>query len=430
MGAAYKAKLLCSNTFIARRAPKNILRNDLNGPERIISSHINYSQKYVTASLPGIPEQKAIYVPNLGCILLAGNEESDVRQRTVIKIIPESATLKSPPSFTPPLTSRFDQQQLTQAIDKGFAEPDQDNSRQTRAILVVHKGRLLAENYAPGFSSETPLLGWSMTKSVINALVGILVRQGKLSIDQATLVPEWSDPADPRAKITLDQMLRMSSGLEFDETSGAVISDVTTMLLRRDNAAAYAIAKPLQYPPDKQWHYASGTTNIISRIVRMATGGSPSSVVNFLHKELFQPLGIKHAVIEADASGNLIGSSFMYATAREWARFGQLYLQDGEWNGKQLLPQGWVNYSTIPTPAAPQGQYGAHFWTNGGIHSVKSKRPLPKLPGDLYYASGYKGQRLIIIPSHQLVIVRMGWSDAFTSTDMQNLVTDILEAQR
>jgi CubicO group peptidase (beta-lactamase class C family) len=225
-------------------------------------------------------------------------------------------------------------------------------------------------------------------------------------------------------------MLRMSSGLEFDETSGAVISDVTTMLLRRDNAAAFAIAKPLQYPPDSHWHYASGTTNIISRIVRMATGGSPSSVVNFLHKELFQPLGIKHAVIETDASGNLIGSSFMYATAREWARFGQLYLQGGKWNGKQLLPQGWVNYSTTPTPVAPQGQYGAHFWTNGGVHSDKSKRPLPKLPGDLYYASGYKGQRLIIIPSHQLVIVRMGWSDAFTSTDMQNLVTDILEAQR
>ncbi|MCK5121321.1 MAG: serine hydrolase, partial [Methylococcales bacterium] len=231
------------------------------------------------------------------------------------------------------------------------------------------------------------------------------------------------------SSITLDHLLRMSSGLEFDETVGADVTDLSEMLFLRRDAAAFAIDKPLIHPPDTHWQYSSGTTNIISRIAREASGGSTADVVTFLRNELFIPLGLQKAIIEPDSSGNLIGSSYMYATARDWAKFGQLYLQDGIWEGKRLLPEGWVKYSSTPTLAAPKGQYGAHFWTNGGINSTSENRPFPSLPGDLYYADGYKGQRVVIIPSHQLVIVRLGWSDAATPQQMKTMVAEILNAK-
>ena len=322
-------------------------------------------------------------------------------------------------------TAAFDSQKLTDAIHREFSEPDKDHLRRTRAVLIAYEGRLISERYAPGISSDTPLQGWSATKSVINALSGILVKQGRLHRKRGNLVPEWSDRKDPRSEITLDQMLRMSSGLEFDETAGALVTDLTQMLLGEQDASAFALAKPLQHAPNSHWYYSSGTSNIISRILRNAAGGA-AHLTNLAYSELFEPLGIAKAIIEPDASGNLIGSSFMYATAREWATFGQLYLQDGKWNGRRILPEGWVKYSSTPTPTAPKGEYGAHFWTNGGAKSKQEDRPFPKLPGDLFYASGYKGQRVIIIPSHKLVIVRLGWGDGYS---MEPLVTDVLAAK-
>ena len=426
IGAAYKAKLLCTNTFFAARDPSIVLRDDLNGLERIIQTKIDFTEKTVTAWLTGIPEQQAVFIDSLGCILPAGIDKHDFQRQWVNWIAPTNPGMKhSTESSISDITAPpgNNHQQLYAAIDKSFADSVSDGRKQTRAILIVHNGQLIAERYAPGITKNTPLLGWSMTKSVINALVGLLVKQDKLSIHNAAPVPEWSDASDPRSQITLDQLLRMSSGLEFDETSGAIISDVTQMLLRQPDAAAYAIAKSLQHPPNSHWHYSSGTTNIISRIIREKTGGTTVNVVSFLHNELFHPLGIKQALIEPDASGNLLGSSFMYATAREWARFGQLYLQDGVWNGKRLLPKGWVVYSATPTFTAENGLYGAHFWTNGGTGTDKSKRPFPALPADLYYAAGYKGQRLVIIPSRKLVILRLGWTDDYS---MEPLLRDVL----
>jgi CubicO group peptidase (beta-lactamase class C family) len=423
MGAAYKAKLLCSNTFLADRDPGIVLRDDLNGLERFIRTKIDFTEKTVTAWLPGIPRQKAVYIENLGCVLPMDRQEF-WRQPLNLPVPIVSRNQHSAeiwPADEHPV-SKHSQSGLYAALEKRFS--GSDSGIQTRAILIVHNGRLVAERYAAGITKDTPLLGWSMAKSIINALVGLLVKQGELSINQTVPIPEWSG-TDPRAKITLDQMLRMSSGLKFDETDGAIISDVTKMLFRQPDAAAYAIAKSLQDAPDSHWHYSSGTTNIICRIIREKTGGSIAGAVQFMHRELFQPLDIKHAVIEPDASGNLVGSSFMYATAREWVRFGLLYLQDGVWNGKRLLPEGWVKYSSTPTHTAEKGQYGAHFWTNGGAAADPGKQPFPSLPADLYYAAGYKGQRLVIIPSRQLVVLRLGWSDDY---NMEPLLTDVLSA--
>lgn len=432
IGAAYKAKLLCTNTFFAKREPEQVLREDLSGPEKYISSNIDYSNKSVSTWFPGIYKQQAFYLDGLGCVWSAGIEENEFRNLSnewtaTLKINPlngkHSVFLEN---FAHPA---FDQKRLITAIDNAFSEPDPDAPAHTRALLIVYQGLLIAEQYAPGISKNTPLQGWSMTKSVMNALVGILVKQGKLSINQKAPIQKWTHTNDPRSSITLDQLLRMSSGLEFDETAGAAVTDLSEMLFLKRDAATFAIDKPLIHPANSHWQYSSGTSNIISRIVRVASGGSTADVVRLLRNELFIPLGMQQAIIEPDSSGNLIGSSYMYATARNWARFGQLYLQDGRWEGKQLLPEGWVKYSSTPTPASPKGEYGAHFWTNGGIHSAAENRPFPSLPEDLYYAAGYKGQRVVIIPSHQLVIVRLGWSDAETPQNMETMVAEILNAK-
>ena len=429
LGAAYKAKLLCTNTFYANRDPEVVLSEDLSGLERYIDTSTDYADRKVTSQFTGIPKQKAIYLENIGCVVLAGMQEEDLRRQArgwnpPYQINPNSINLSWNESVQP--APEFDSQNLTAAIHREFAEPDTGTPRRTRAVLVIFDGRLIIERYAPGITMGTPLQGWSMTKSVINALVGILVKQGRLSLKQKTLLPEWSGKDDPRSEITLDQMLRMSSGLEFNEAAGALVSDLTTMLLRERDASAYALEKPLKQPPGSHWYYSSGTTNIITRIIRKAAGGSTSNAINLMQNELFYPLGIVRAIIEPDAAGNLIGSSFMYATAREWAAFGQLFLQDGEWNGRRILPEGWAQYSSTPTPTAEKGQYGAHFWANGGLESNPNSRPFPKLPGDLFYAAGYKGQRVIIIPSHNMVIVRLGWGNDYT---MEPLVAEILAAK-
>ena len=432
IGAAYKAKLLCTNTFFAGRKPEEVLREDLSGPERFIFSDIDYNNKSVSAWFPGIKTQQAFYLKGLGCVWSADMAEKEFKAYTKDWIVTDKSFQNKTKvsslveSFSHPA---FNQQHLKTAIDNAFLELDPDAPALTRALLVVYQGQLIAERYAHNISKDTPLQGWSMTKSVINALVGILVKQEKLSITQRAPIDEWSKINDPRSKITLDHLLRMSSGLEFDETAGAAVTDLSEMLFLSSDAAEFAINKALIHQPDSHWQYASGTSNIISRIVRVASGGSTAEVISLLNNELFIPLGMQKAIIEPDSSGNLIGSSYMYATARDWARFGQLYLQDGIWQGKRLLPEGWVKYSSTPTPAAAKGQYAAHFWSNGGINSTKQNRPLSSLPGDLYYAAGYKGQRVIIIPSHQLVIVRLGWTDAASPQNMETMVSEILMAK-
>jgi CubicO group peptidase (beta-lactamase class C family) len=431
LGAAYNAKILCSNTFLALREPEQIKRQDLQGLERVLTTEINFQEQSATSWLPGIEKQKAIFVERLGCVLLAGVKATQIRNHLIGAIRSTPVKKIDARSFTlsNEAKSSFNLQQLNTTIDRIFAENNHASKLQTRAILVMHKDQLIAERYATGFSKATPLLGWSMTKSVINAIVGIMVKQNKLQLEQPTEIAVWSDPLDARSTITTDHLLRMSSGLKFRESSNPLFSDLTEMLFRQRNSSAYAAAKPLQTAPDSHWRYSSGSTNIIAAIIRNRLGGSPIEVVDYIDQQLFHPLGITQATIETDTSGNLIGSSFMYATAREWLTIGQLYLQDGIWQGKRIFPEGWVEYSSTPSSTAPQGQYGAHFWTNAGKDSNPATRPFPSLPGDMYYAAGYKGQRLIILPSQHLVILHIGWHNAFSDQNMQHIITRILSTR-
>jgi CubicO group peptidase (beta-lactamase class C family) len=274
--------------------------------------------------------------------------------------------------------------------------------RRTRAVTVVRDGRIVAERYAPGFGPDMALPGWSMAKSVTGTLAGLLVREGKTAITAPAPVSEWR--GDARKAITLGDLLRMSSGLAFTEDYWTPYSDVNVMLFASPDTGAVAAAKPLDAAPGARWAYASGTTNIISRAMRTAFP-SHADYLAFPRRALFDRIGMTSAVIEPDASGTFVGSSYLFATAGDWARLGILYAQDGVWNGERILPEGWVRYSTTPAPAAPSGEYGAHWWLKLGGTSTDAK-----LPADAFHASGHGGQFVTVIPSRQIVIVRMGLS--------------------
>ncbi|MFQ6037513.1 MAG: serine hydrolase domain-containing protein, partial [Candidatus Aminicenantales bacterium] len=297
---------------------------------------------------------------------------------------------------------------LEEALDWAFSEPDPERLRRTRAVVVVYNGQIIAERYASGITKDTPLIGWSMTKSVINALVGILVGQGKIALQAPAPVPEWQDPDDPRHAITVDHLLRMSSGLRFiEEYEENPTSDVDIMLFTKPDTAAFAASFPLEAEPDTRWHYSSGTSNILSRIIRQCFPDD-TAYWAFPRKALFNRIGMRTAVFETDASGTFVGASFLYASARDWARFGLLYLNEGVWEGERILPEGWVEYTTTPTPTNTRGSYGAHFWLNRGNRDNPEDRPFPRLPRDLFSCEGYQGQFVMILPSRNLVVVRLG----------------------
>jgi CubicO group peptidase (beta-lactamase class C family) len=270
----------------------------------------------------------------------------------------------------------------------------------TLAEVVVHRGRIVHETYGPGTGPDTTLISWSTAKSVTHALVGIAVRKGLLDIDAPAPVPEWA--GDERGAITLRQLLHMSSGLRFvEDYVDDAISHCLDMLFGSGQAdvAAYAAALPLDHPPGSVFNYSSGTTNIISRALGQAVGAGEAGMRAFMETELFGPLGMTSADPRFDAAGTFIGSSFLYCTARDFARFGELYLADGVWEGTRILPEGWVDFArtAAPVPVAEEFGYGAHWWLWDG-HGF---------PGT-FAAHGYEGQYVIVRPRRDLVVARLG----------------------
>ncbi|HTO58762.1 MAG TPA: serine hydrolase [Pseudomonadales bacterium] len=266
----------------------------------------------------------------------------------------------------------------------------------TYALLVVQHGRLVHQRYAHGANAIYMQYSWSMAKSITQALVGILVRQGRIDVHAPAAVPEWQRAGDPRREITLDQLLKMRSGLQFaeDYVDGGV-SDVIPMLYfdGRFDVGAFAAAKPLAHPPGAVFSYSSGTTNIICRILRDVVGG-PTEMLRFMQRELFEPIGIRSAFPKFDDAGTFIGSSFCLATPEDFARFGYLYLRDGVWNGRRILPEGWVDYARRPSYQSDIEAYGAHWWLAPGTTR--------------FHCGGYDGQRIQVIPERDVVVVRLG----------------------
>ncbi len=437
IGTGYAAKYLCSNVFLSMRDPETVFEEDIrpvNPLANIITYEVNREEKSVTASALWV-HSKAMYRPNRGCILIRGITESEFKNES--KNFKEQPRLMSLDTTKPwpigdaamidPLTLGLDTRLLNKAVNYAFSEPAPDKPRKTRAVLVAYDGNLVVERYAPGFTYKTPILGWSMTKSITNALVGVLVQKGLVDIYQPADVPEWKSPADPRRNITLDQLLRMSSGLAFEEVYSP-LHDATDMLYGAFDFAKFAASKPLAHEPDAVWSYSSGTANIVARIVRQHAEKLYDDYYDFMWRDFFLRINMHSAIIEPDPSDTFVGSSYGFATARDWARFGQLYLQDGLWDGERILPEGWVEYTSTPTPNAPMGEYGAMFWLNAGAPNDPSNRKWPDAPQDMIVAQGYQEQRVMIIPSRKLVVVRFGASASRDAWDSNEFLKLLLQA--
>jgi CubicO group peptidase (beta-lactamase class C family) len=438
IGTGYAAKYICSSTFISKRNPDIVMKEDvapINPLFGLVSVTVNHKGKYVTGSAWGLDESKAIYREGCGCTLVIDITEENLKNQKIaefdpVKNPPEKKTaLPWPSGYLGPekVPSKVNTNIFKKAIDSAFSEPYPEKRRYTRAVLVVYNGRLIAERYADGFHNDMPVPGWSMSKSITNTLVGILVRKGKLDIKDPAPVPEWQEKDDPRKKITVDQLLRMSSGLKFEEIYDP-LKDATDMLYTSHSFAAFAAKMPMEIAPDSKWYYSSGTSNIIARIVRQTAEVSYANYYDFIRDELFYKIGMYSAVMEPDSSGTFVGSSYTMATPRDWARFGLLYLQDGIWKGKRILPEGWVKYTTTPTSKAPKGEYGAHFWLNAGSKSDPQDRLWPLSPVDTFAALGYQEQRVIVIPSKNLVLVRFGATSDRGAWNTDKFISDILKA--
>jgi CubicO group peptidase (beta-lactamase class C family) len=422
----YVSHQLCSAVFVAGLDPGQFYREAI-APEIVpVSSLIHYdidrANRAVTASLAGIVHSRAVYRGPLGCQVEHGAEQP--QPDIAVASAASAAPPLLPPIAGPDVVEPADPA-LKAALDRAFAEPAEAPHRYTKAVVILHDGRIVAERYAPGIGIRTPLLGWSMTKSVTNALIGILVREGKVAVDRLAPIPAWSDPSDPRHAITIDNLLRMTSGLAIGQSLTSdwrsAFDPSAQMNFDMADEAAFAEQAKLAVPPGAEWKYTNGNTILLCRIIRdqvgAGAGGDAAAVYRFAHRELFDKLGMAHVTLEFDAAGTPIGSNAMWASARDWARFGMLYLNDGVVNdgvrgGERILPAGWVDYSARPTPQAAEYGYGAGFWTNRGARSGGAlRRVRAGMPADSFMARGTQGQYVVVVPSAKLVVVRLGFAE-------------------
>lgn len=411
-GTGYAAHNACAQDVVARRgAPEADL------PPNPLVPYLRFGRDgdgYRSSVLGVLAAQTAWPVPGFGCTLAP--VRPDLGAATAISPDANPLHVQPAPAADPALDA---------AVARAFGDELDDAGRQrlgTRAVVVVRDGRIVAERYASGFEAGTPQLGWSMAKSVTSLLVGRLVAEGTVALADRDLRPEWTDE---RAGITVEDLLRMRSGLAWDETYD-LGTPITQMLYGEGDMAGFAAAQRLAAPVASRQQYSSGSTTLLCGILRQRTGLG----ADLPRRVLLQPLGLASAVWEADATGTPVCSSYLWATPRDWAAIGQFALNDGVWGGRRLLPVGWMAASTatVPVQQREDPNYALGWWTNrtadGGLIDAT-------LPADAYWASGHDGQRLYVVPSERLVVVRLGFSPGVNATDlgMARLITEVLAAR-
>lgn len=424
--SAHSAKVTCSERYIAQRPFDEILATDIYAREvqgipafNLMRVSLAESAARTHSSLLGLPlySDSAVYRPGLGCVLVRGASAEALRQAA------------GPTAVVPPLpeapwplgnqVSYAENPALEAALEAAFSNPRTGEPLGTRAVVVVHNGQIIGERYAPGFTPETPLIGWSMTKSVTAMLAGIMLERSDLRLDSDRLFPEWQDE---RAAVRLKDLLSMSDGLDFVNGT-AQPSDELRQLYFAPDTLAFAAEKPLLYQPGTVFNYANGSTTLVMGLLREQIA-QESDWLNFPIEALFAPLGMRSAVWETDPSGLFNGASLLYATPRDWARLGLLMAQEGRWQGEQILPEGWAEYMASPDPATNGGWYGNGFMWRG----LPDWNVGVEIPEDDYWMNGFDGQMVIVIPSEDLVIVRMGLTPNGGFNLRPDLVGPILNA--
>lgn len=401
--SGFSAKSVASGHFLDNRSLETIQKGD-NDIDKIdwATNKINDAERFVTSKVYGFKERKAIYREGLGATLI--NDDFDVAKPYLVpKRNKINNNLPFPYGNLEPndtVFSNIDYVKLNAVVANAFDKKGQKDKR-TRSVIVIYKNKIIAEKYADGFNKNSRILGWSMTKSLTATYFGILQKQGKFDIMKPAPIDEWA--TDERSKITINDLLHMNSGLEWEENYSK-ICDATKMLFIEEDMTQSQINKPLVGKPNNTWNYSSGTTNLLSGILRNQFK-SHQEYLDFWYSALIDKIGMNSMVVETDMTGNFVGSSYSWATTRDWAKFGLLYLHKGNWNGEQIFDESWAKYVATPTNGS-NGKYGAHFWLN-------ANGDFPDVPRDFYRCSGYQGQMVAIFPSHDLVIVRMGLSEEF-----------------
>jgi CubicO group peptidase (beta-lactamase class C family) len=421
LASGHAAKVAASCVLVGGRDLEAVRAEEL-APFGFLELTVDRERGLAEASVLGLWRRRAVFRPGLGATLVHDPERA--LEPASIDPVPGLAGDGVWPAGERVDPPPFDEAGLSRALDAAFAEPEPERPRRTRAVVVVHRGRIVAERYAAGFGPDRPQHGWSMTKSLMNALCGILVADGRLALADQAPIAAWQGAGDPRVAITVDQLLRMESGLGFVEAYEDPDADALRMLFGSDDMAAFAAAVPPIAAPDRVWSYSSGTSVLLARVVAEAVGADEAPT--FARDRLFAPLGMRTALIEPDAAGTPVGSSMAWASARDWARFGLLYLGDGVFGGRRVLPEDWVRYSCTPTPHAPAGSFGAHFWLNAGDGA--GRRAWPSARPDLFWAAGYQGQYLVVAPSRDAVLVRLGQTAAPAVFDIEGFCAAVLEA--
>jgi CubicO group peptidase (beta-lactamase class C family) len=410
LGLAGYAKVLCSAVFVSGRDPAEAFRNSgffmvAENERDGITYNVDRDRQRVSMTRGSITRTAAFY-GDQGCIIQQqGKDGIFFKPVPVTTRLPDAQTQPWPMGDRPssePWPSSVDRARVERAVEKAAGDP----AALTAALLVVHKGRIIAERYMPGITKDTQLESWSMGKSLTATLFALLVKDGAYRIEDPVPVPQWRTPGDPRAKIRIVDLLRMSSGLRFiagqdpDYTPDKGYPDHMLIYTGAIDAFEHSLTRPLQFEPNTEGRYRNSDPLIVGWLIKQAVMKRGEEYLTYPQRALFDRIGIRKQVLETDPYGNFLLTGYDYGTARNWARLGLLYLQDGVWSGTRLLPEGWTKFVSTPAPAWRTPTYGGLFWVNGD-----SGWPMPK---SAYWAAGAGGQRTIIIPTHDLVIVRLG----------------------
>lgn len=416
--SGFSAKSVASGHFIDNRSKELIEKtdNDIHMID-LAENTIDDAGKFAVSTVYGLKERKAIYREGLGATLI--DNDYDISKPY---LLPKRTKLVNNLSFPygnkePKDTtfSNIDYAKLKKAVDGSFDVKGQKNKR-SRAVVVVYKDKLIAEKYDTGFNKDSKILGWSMTKSITSSAFGVLAKQRKIDIYKPAPIAEWRN--DDRKNITVNDLLHMNSGLEWEEDY-TKICDATEMLFQAEDMGKVQMDKPAKFKPNTHWYYSSGTTNLLCRILR-GQFKTQQEYLDFWYSALIDKIGMNSMIVEQDMSGIFVGSSYAWATARDWSKFGLLYLHKGNWNGEQVLEESWVKYTATPTNTS-NGGYGAQFWLNAG-------GKFPDAPRDMFYCNGYQGQMVAIIPSLDMVIVRMGVNEGDHYFDFNEFLKEIISS--
>ncbi|MEE8587240.1 MAG: serine hydrolase [Acidobacteriota bacterium] len=412
LGLAGYAKVICSAVFVSGRDHREALINSgyfflaEEDREHVTDVRIDRDEMSVTMTLRGNLTRKARFYGDQGCVIHPTDHDGVYFQPVQVRTrLPDASTQLWPMGDQMPVQQwppQVDSGKLQAAVEAAFADP----AGLTAAFLVVYKGQILAERYAPGIDKDTQLESWSMGKSLTAALVGILVGQGHFGLDDLAPVPDWRQEGDPRSKIRIADLMRMSSGLRFiaphdpDYSPDMGYPDHMYIYSGAIDAFEYSISRPLQFEPNTEGRYRNSDPLTLGYIVRETVRRQGEEYLTFPQRALFDRIGIRKMVLETDPYGNFLLTGYDYGTARNWARLGMLYLQDGVWQGDRILPQGWAEFVSTPAPAWKEPVYGGLFWLN--------RNGAWNLPSQAYFMAGGGGQRVFVVPSLDLVIVRMG----------------------